>query len=306
MSRKASCGRPAITLIELLVVLGVVALLIGLLLPAVQKIRLAAMGLSSSNRLKQLGLATHSFAAQNDDRLPALKPAFLDFGSPIGDPTFIALLPFLEQPAVFENLRRKPIIVRPDGSISSGYDFNLSSAVRLFLDPTDPTASRDTGDSGITDAYSSYAANALVFQSQMTMPSNFSDGTSQTILFTTHYAKDCNKRQFKYAMYRGAPSPDRISSFADRFGWVLGMIFWPDYVPITTGSPPVSRAFDNVTFQVAPRPSECDPRLPQATTPSGLRVCLADGSVRVLSPGIEPSNFWGAVTPAAGEVVQFD
>jgi len=138
------------------------------------------------------------------------------------------------------------------------------------------------------------------------LPESFADGTSQTILFTTHYAKNCSGRQFKYAMYRGANTTDRIASFADGYGWVLGFLAWGDYQPITTGDPPISRAYGNASFQVVPRPSDCDPRLPQATTPSGLRVALADGSVRVLSPNIEPSLFWGAVTPAAGEIIAWE
>ena len=70
--------------------------------------------------------------------------------------------------------------------------------------------------------------------------------------------------------------------------------------PVTRVTRP-SRA--GVTSQVRPAPMHADPFLPQTPFAAGLPVALFDGSVRTVRPGVLPELFWGAVTPAGGEVL---
>src|SRR2546429_2681951 len=87
------------TLIELLVVIAIIAVLIGLLLPAVQKVRQAAARAQSQNNLKQMGLGLQNLAGTFDTKLP---PAYGPF--PLGGPQgslFCFLLPYVEQGALF-------------------------------------------------------------------------------------------------------------------------------------------------------------------------------------------------------------
>ena len=124
------------TLIELLVVIAIIAILIGLLLPAVQKVREAAARSQSQNNLKQITLATHNC---NDTygRLPMVDGNFPAPGGAVGPPAghgtaFYFLLPYMEQ----ANIYNSPAASSVSWNIGQG---NIGGIVKTFIAPGDPS-----------------------------------------------------------------------------------------------------------------------------------------------------------------------
>jgi len=262
--------RRAMTLLELLVVLAIVSLLIGLLLPAVQAIRTRALELSHCNNLKQINLATVHFAESNNGVLPG-PFAFKAFGYKAKEP-LVLILPYLEQPALYDAFTGDPLALLKAPK----------NGVGMYFNPLDPTRSA-TGGPGFgagINVRSSIADNACVFVEQPT--TDIPDGSSNTILFAEHYSI-CGDTEFLFPKYGGTNFANRYEGHAS-----------PNMNPLP------------VPFQHRPRASECDPKFPQAAGRSGMYCALADGSVRMFAPTVHPAVFWGAVTPAGGEVVQFD
>lgn len=287
MKKQRRERRPGFTLTELLVVIAIIAVLIGLLLPAIQKVREAAARIQSANNLHQLVIATHNYADSNGQFLPNVTG--FNYYSHDHDPSlFLSLMPYVEQGNLFASYKER----------FSGRAFGSQFVIKVLLDPADPTLPNPP------EAVSSYAANAVVFAREAKLD-RIPDGASNTIAYAEHYAFGCGGQEYTWVMDENTwtfpPSPQgvtvfRVASFADQ---AQG-----DVYPVTDAGLSVSHgSVDGLTFQVRPKISECDPRLAQSPHSGGMLVALVDGSVRTLSPGMSPATYWGAVTPAGGEVL---
>ena len=300
-------------------VIAILAMLIGLLVPAVQKVREAANRIKCANNLRQLGLAAHLFHDVNQHLPPGVgyyPPAGCAFGT-----YFFHLLPYLEQENLYRAALGSLAFPPPAGPNTVHYPGNntvYSRPVSVFLCPSDPSVGPD-GEvtiNGVPFGASSYADNAMVSspngpQGKVRL-ADITDGTSNTILHAEKYAR-CSNTTMAPAFRDGGTAWAYCTS--PLFPWLPPPMnsppraFQPGFAIAALAARGAPDAIGLASkFQVQPSPfvGNCDPT--RASTPhaSGIRVGLADGSVRTLSPGMSHATWWAAVTPRGGEVLGSD
>ncbi len=156
--------RSGFTLIELLVVIAIIAILIGLLLPAVQKVREAANRMSCQNNLKQLGLAAHSYESTTGHLPPGYLGPWPDvnWGEPgashamtTGANMFVHMLPYLEQDNVHSLFHPDVVTLSTQGTSRPGFwqDANTRRAVSTRLVVFQCPSDEETLGSSGTPAY---------------------------------------------------------------------------------------------------------------------------------------------------------
>jgi prepilin-type N-terminal cleavage/methylation domain-containing protein/prepilin-type processing-associated H-X9-DG protein len=313
--RRVLRGR-GFTLIELLVVIAIIGVLVGLLLPAVQKVREAAARTQCANNLHQISIAIQSCADAHQGALPpaiGTYPGNLYGGQEWTCPKTINtawggmlyhLLPYMEQ----QNLYNATVCYS-GGVPVQGYDIEgggnppyswINTPVKSYLCPSDPTAMQ--GSTGWA-AVGSYVYNGALFQADWNgysrFPSTVTDGVSNTIFLTEVYAganynnSDQSLWWWDYNSFQTPPSANGDCGGLGFYGPAVTPLWQPkvSYCQNTT-----------MPWTWGGAASVC---LCRAVSPhtGGINAAMGDGSVHTVSQGVSQGTWWAACTPQGGDIL---
>jgi prepilin-type N-terminal cleavage/methylation domain-containing protein/prepilin-type processing-associated H-X9-DG protein len=327
-------SRRGITLIELLVVIGIIGLLAGLVLPAVQAAREASRRMTCTSNLSQLGLALHGYESATGSFPPLLLSRPTTFFPPGGEYALFRshsgaamLLPYLEQRALYDSLNFS-VPCFPEPSIPE-FPQNRTAAltvVAVFLCPSDDLAPSGEfapisyrangglcGDCGPTPPPDYGQDGAFRFRS--TRPSDFKDGLSSTLAFSEKLIGSPVGSSFdgRRDWHDVAPLYASQGMTIDRWIEVCDAPFIK--IPGTLraggswliGAAPVSQFYTGGTpnWPVTDCGMVRDAGLFSASSfhPGGVNALMADGSVRFARDTISPETWRALGTRAGGEVI---
>jgi len=309
---------PGFTLIELLVVIAIIAVLIGLLLPAVQKVRAAASRVQCLNNLKQLALAAHNYHDARE-RFPtgALLPVYVGDRPTGGTNVWTELLPYFGQDNLYKLWDDKD----NRNNVAGGRNSTQAQVIKILLCPSDPLPETvveltkaladptpappwSWGFHGI-GSYGGNAGKRSVHTSRMTRDGifyigsdvrigNVTDGTSNTLLFGERYHRD--------------PEFDRQQpEFWPGITHLGGVGRWSYVADVRANSQVTLSTPVPINYRVLPgggRAALEDRACAFGSGhPGGANFAFADGSVRFLSDKTDLATLQALSTRAGGEVV---
>jgi len=291
-------ARKGFTLIELLVVIAIIAILIGLLLPAVQKVREAAARTTCGNNLKQMGVAIHNYASANQDKLvPGMGAAGMS-GNPSfpGNPFHFGLMPYMEQDAIYRGVLSSQQ-AWGTGTVNGQ---STQAAVKGYRCPSDPSPSADGARSTNAGGWpvTGYFRNWYMFDISTQRDvsghhytvskysiGNIPDGTSLTVGVTERFAHIYPS--YDWAGLYSHHQQDRAHWGYSQWSPVYGP--WGIYLP-----------------QVGYKATTAHPYYPSSGHSTTVQVLMMDGTVRGVSGGVSQATWNAVIQPDDGVVVGSD